>query len=114
MPKFIKTVLIDISSSSTTSSIVDLGWDNKVISFQFPTMTSTALTFVASADKAGPYVGLQDSDAATSLVIASSKVVAPTGKEKEALAAVRYIKLVAGTAETADRTVEIILSPRDR
>ena len=114
MSKFIKTVLIDISSSSTTSSIVDLGWDNKRIAFQFPAMTGTALTFLASGSVDGTYAALKNSTAAVSLTIASSSVVAPTGEMREALAAVRYLKLVSGSNEAADRVVEIILSPRDR
>jgi hypothetical protein len=110
-PVAYKTALIDISESTTISSVVDLeGY--KVAALEFGTMTGTTMTFLASSTMDGTYVALMDdAGAAISIVIASDEVIAITDAVNAmALAAVRFIKLVSGSAEVGeDRTIGVIL-----
>lgn len=106
----LQTALIDISESTTVQDdVIEVG-NHKLFSFQFGTITSTAMTFQASYDGT-TFVALND-DAGTaiSITVASDKVVAVTDSAKSmALAAVQLLKCVMGSVEAADRTIEVVL-----
>lgn len=104
------TALIDISESTTISTPLQIG-DYKLAGIQFGTMTGTAMTFQASSTVDGTYVPVYDSDGnAISITIASDTYVGITGASAAALAAVKFLKLVSGTAELADRTPILFLA----
>ena len=98
---------IDISESTTISDIVDTQ-HYKINSLHMPaTFTGTALTFQSAPTPGGTFQELRD-DAGNvvSLTVAGGDVVAVTSPATSmALAAVRFIKAVSGTAELADREI---------
>jgi hypothetical protein len=109
VPNYVKEVTI--ANGQTISGIVDLGYGSDFI-LHFPTMTGTTMTFQACDTKEGTFRQLQDGSGAVSVVIASNLAVAPTGDDKDAFRGVRYIKLVSGSAEGAERNIKVLLTPR--
>lgn len=94
------TAIIPISD--TVSNAVDLG-EMAVVGLQVPSaITSTALTFQASSD-GGTYAAVTKVDGtAYSVTVAASKyIVIPPAD----LAGIRFLKVIAGTTETAARTI---------
>ena len=94
-----------IASGQTVSDVVDLG-DSLVLGLQFATMTGTAMTFQVSQD-GETYVALKDeSGNSVSITIASNTAVSIADSAKF-LAPWRYVKLVSGSAEGAERSVKV-------
>ena len=102
-----KAVTIDISENATTSTAVDT--DGLLLSgIIFPAaMTGTAITFqVASTNTGGSFKALKETDGTdvSYTVTADSHVrVDPSG-----WAGVGAIKVVSGTAEVADRVINLV------
>jgi hypothetical protein len=107
-------ITVTIPSGGTTSSMADLG--NYVLAgIDFPAMTSTAVTF----DGANPSTDAITNPAlATFKPIASSNdtnysvTVSSTAKIRSVdpanFAGVRYLRLVSGSPEAAERTITLI------
>jgi|TARA_E500000318_G_C3567554_1_gene216352 hypothetical protein len=102
-----KAVTIDISESTTISTAVDT--DGLLLSgIIFPAaMTGTAITFqVASTNTGGTFKALKETDGTdvTYTVTADSHVrIDPSG-----WAGVGAIKIVSGSAEAADRVINLV------
>ena len=105
----VKDAVIDISVSQTTSSVVDLG-SNRLFALHMPAaFTQTAISFTVAPTSGGTYQALNDdAGVAISLTVAQGKTIGITGDNAAALAACRFIKLVAGGNEAADRTIKIL------
>ena len=94
----VKTCTIAISG--TTSGAVDLE-DAEILGLILPTLDSAALTFTVSATLAGTYVTLKSQDASTAFTItASTGGCAIESNDLEALKGYRFVKIVAGAAQT--------------
>jgi hypothetical protein len=92
-----------IASGQTVSSALFVG--SKIPAMlQLPIMTSTALTFQGSYDGA-TYQAIYLAGVVYSETVASSKDIALDGS---AFAGCQYIKVVAGSAEGAERTIVVI------
>lgn len=101
----LKTVVI--SSGGTVSTEVDTE-AFPLYAFIFGTMTGVAMTFQSSTTSGGTYVAVNDNTgAAVSITIASNKAVSLTPTLLAQLSPYRYLKLVSGTAEGADRTISV-------
>lgn len=98
-----------IASGQTTSGAIDLVGTALVGLFMPSAFTGTAVTFTAAATLTGTYLAVTDSTgAAVSATVAASKYVAlsPT-----TFAGLRYVKLVSGSSEGADRTITLATRP---
>lgn len=97
--------IVTVANGATVSSAIDLG-NLSVVGLILPVLTSTAITFQASDSLAGTYQAVKGSDGnSVSYTVASSTyvVILPT-----ALAGIRFLKLVCGSAEGAARTITVI------
>jgi len=106
----VKEVLIDISTSTTVSEAVDLG-GLKVFSIYLPAaFTGVAMTFQACDTIDGTYqVLMDDAGSAISITVAQGQVIGLTSTAASlAVAGCRFIKMVSGSAELADRVIKII------
>lgn len=94
-----------IASGQTVSNAIDLG-EMVVVGIQTPSaLTGTAFTFQASYDNV-TFCAVTTTSAAYSITVAASKyVVVPPAD----LAGVRYLKVVSGSSEGADRDVVLLL-----
>ena len=102
------SVEIDVSDSTTVSDAFDVQYF-QLLGLIFGTMTGTTMTFQVSDTLAGTYVALNDdAGSAYSITIASDKATG-LGDVMAALAPFRFIKLVSGSAEAADRTIKVVL-----
>lgn len=98
-----------IANSGTVSDALDIG-QFRLMAFQFATMTGTTMTFQASATEDGTYVAVyDDAGNAVSVTVTDDAVVAMTGSIAAALAPCRFIKLVSGSSEAAERTIKVLL-----
>jgi hypothetical protein len=100
---------VTISSGTTTSPEIDLGGTDLVGIMLPATMTSTTMTFTAATATGGTYQAVQDGAGNTiSKTISGGKYIAidPT-----TLHGVRYLKLVSGSSEGADRAITVISRP---
>ena len=105
------TVLIDISASTTVSSAVDLGeW--LIAGIICPTdLTSVAFTFEAADAEDGTYRACYDASGnAISVTVAADRHVL---LEPQTFAGASWLKLVAGSAEAADREITLVLHRRE-
>lgn len=94
-----------IASSGTVSSAVDLG-DMTLTGLIVPIMTGTALTFQVSIDGTNYYVLHDYSKAAFTVTVdgtARAFYLLPT-----TFAGWRYVKVVSGSTEGAERTITLI------
>lgn len=99
---------VTIASSGTVSNAIDLG-EGVLVGIQMPAaFTGIALTFQASDSLAGTYNAVTSISAAYSVTVAAAKYVSISPND---LAGVRFIKVVSGSAEGADR--DIILMVRN-
>lgn len=91
-----------IKANQTTSGIYNLPGDQILVNVILPAnFTGTTITFQASRDGRTFYNVYDDADTQLSATVASSRFV--TGLLK--LAGIRYLKIVAGTAQTQDTTI---------
>ena len=101
----VKESLALIENGETESNAVDLG-ELAVVGLQNGTLTSTAFTFLASYDGI-TYVAVKRVDGtAYSITVASDTytVIPPID-----LAGVRFLKIVAGSTELADRNIRVMV-----
>ena len=98
---------ITIADGETVSAAVDIG-GSTLIGFNLPAgLEGTAISFQASTSEGGTYFGVYDvSGNIISFTIAASRYVS---FDYDSLRAVRYIKLVAGTSQTGDVEIGLIL-----
>ena len=104
---------IDISESTTVSLAVDLG-SKMILGFQMPAaFTGTALTFQGATSLTGTYQSVKDGAGnAVSVTVAQGEYIALDPDLQTNLRALQFVKLVSGSAEAADRTIEILTSLR--
>ena len=101
----ILTATITISTSTTVSAEVDLDGGHLFAISTPSALTGTAITFKVSDVSGGTFNDLYD-DTGTkySVVVAPSRVIY---LDPTKFAAFRYIKLVSGSAEAADRVIKL-------
>lgn len=99
-----------IAKDGQTSGAVDLE-DCEILGLIIPTLDNAALTFTVSSALAGTYVTLKAKDASTALTItASTGGLAIASNDLEGLKGYRFVKIVAGAAQTtAARTFTWLL-----
>lgn len=98
---------VTIASSGTTSGAVDTHGMTICGIYTPDTMTGTALTLTASTSLDGTYVPVEDgAGAAISKTIDGGEYVPFNPADTAGL---RYIKVVSGTAEGAERTLTLAL-----
>jgi hypothetical protein len=107
MPTVSRGPTVTIANGATVSNAIDLG-EKAIVGIQLPSaLTSTALTFTASDVIDGTYNPVTKIDGnAYSITVAAAKyiVISPVD-----LAGIRYLKLVAGSAEAAARDIILML-----
>ena len=99
-----------IAVDTTTSNEIDTeGYP--VLGFDIPsTFNGVALAIHACAVSGGTFKALYDSDGnAIALVVAASRCVGLTGVDAQAVAAFRYLKLVADTQTTTATVIPVVL-----
>jgi len=111
-------VSVTIPANETKSSGVDLG-SNSLLAIEMPeAFNGTTITFES---KASPQINttsgqasedwdtVVDSAGSTiSWTVAAGRVVVPTAAHAAALAPIRYIRLVAGTAQNPAREIKLL------
>ena len=104
----VKEVVID--NGETVSGEVDLE-DYTAVAVMMPAaFTGTAITFQASDVSGGTFYEVTDgAGAAVSVVVSNEEIISITEAKKEALAPLRFIKLVSGSTEGAERTLKLLL-----
>lgn len=98
------------SGGTTTSGNVDLG-DKPLVALLIPASWDGGnLTITASDTAGGTYGPVYDSTGSqiTITVGGAARVVALVGTQLQAMASLRYVKLVAASAVAADRSVVVI------
>ena len=104
-----KVLTATIANGAQLSGELDLQY-YKLVALEFATMTGTALTFTAASATGGTFVDVyDDAGSQVSITIASDTVVGITGTPAGAIAPLRFVKLKSGSAEGAERTVNVIL-----
>lgn len=98
--------IITITTSTTVSAAVDLNGTHLFAIGTPSALSGTALTFQVSRDGvAANYKALYDEFGTQySIVVAANRIIF---LDPTKFAAFRYLKLVSGTAETADRTFKL-------
>ena len=100
-----------IANGGTASAEVDLGVDGfMLVGISTPTLTGTALTFQVATASGGTFRTLEKDDGnAYTLVVESSKYY-PINPDH--FLGVRFLKVVSGSAEGAERTLILHLIPQ--
>jgi hypothetical protein len=94
-----------IAISTTTSGAIDMGGMNLVGLIMPAAMTGTSMTFQGSVDGTN-YFDLYDSSGTQlSITIAASRFILLVPAD---FAAVRYLKLVSGSSEAAERSINLV------
>lgn len=101
----INTIDVTIASSETTSGVADFG-DLTLSGITLPAMTGTSVTFQVSADGTNFYT-LHDSTK-TALSVTCDGTARAFYLEPTKFAGYRWIKVVSGSAEGAERTIKLI------
>src|SRR5574343_182709 len=103
------TATITVATSTTVSAAVDLA-GCVLVGIQMPaTFTGTALTFQAATTLTGTYQAVYGTGgSAVSYTVANSRFIAV---DPAALMGVRFLKVVSGSAEGANRDIELIVRP---
>ena len=104
----VKEVVID--NGETVSAEVDLE-DYTMMAIMMPAaFTGTAITFQASDVSGGTFYEVMDGAGnAVSLVVSNEEIISITEAKKDALAPLRFLKLVSGSSEGAKRTLKLLL-----
>ena len=100
---------ITVASSATTSAEVDLG-GTEIVGLQMPAaFTGTTLKFLVSTATGGTYQTLTDGAGAdVSKTVAQGKYV---GIDPTLFRGIRFVKLVSGSSEGADRVINVFSVP---
>lgn len=98
-----------ILNTGTVSTIADLeGF--AVLGLLIPTITSATLTFQVAKERTGTYYTVKSIDASTAFTIAASTgACAVESNDLEALKGYRFIKIVAGASQGAERTLTFVV-----
>ena len=94
---------VTIANGQTTSAAVDLG-EGVLVGLQFATMTGTAITVQSAEAIDGTFVLVALRGGAFSITMASDRWIALLSEETRGLG--RYVKLISGSSEGADRTIK--------
>jgi hypothetical protein len=98
---------VTIASGDTTSAAISLGCFTPV-AIQLAAFTGTAVSFTAAVSSDGTYAAVKSTTSGTAL----SYTVAPNtfaALDPKDLYGISFIKIVAGSAQSADRTLTLYL-----
>lgn len=98
-----------ILNGQTTSAEIDLYGTQLAGLFMPAAFTGTSIKISAAATSGGTFMPVQSSGADFSLTVAASKYV-PI-ENLAIMAGVRFIKLISGSTEAADRTITLSTRP---
>lgn len=99
---------VTIASSGTESNAVDLNGTRVVGIITPAALTGTAITLKASFDGTNFHDMYNKDGVQMTITVAASRWVALAPAD---LAGVRYLKLVSGSAEAAERVISIVTRP---
>lgn len=97
-----------IANGATESGVVDLSY-YKLAAIQIPAMTGTTLTFKAAESANGTFYPVYKDDGTLATLTVSGGRIVAVDIVAGSLAALRYIKLVSGASEAAERTLTLFL-----
>jgi hypothetical protein len=105
----IVTATITVATSTTVSAAVDLH-GCALVGIQLPaTFTGTALTFQAATTLTGTYQAVYGTGgSAVSYTVAQGRFIA---LDPATLRGIRFLKVVSGSAEGANRDIELVVRP---
>jgi hypothetical protein len=104
-----ETRVARVRSGEMTSQAIGLG-DYIVGAVITPAaLTSSALTFMASTLESGEYLPVYDGETLVSMIVGPSRAIGLTGTAGDAVSTSRFIKVVCGSAEAADREITLVL-----
>lgn len=97
---------VTIAAAGTTTAAIDIG-GYQLVGISTPAaLTGTAITLQVSPSIAGTYQAAYNSAGAISYTVAASRYVAVTTNDTQGM---RFIKLVSGSAEGAERSIVLHL-----
>jgi hypothetical protein len=104
-----QTATITVATNATTTPEIDLG-GTELVGFQLPAaFTSTTITFLVSTVSGGTYQIMKDGAGNTvSKTVAQGQYIAV---DPTLFRGVRFVKLVSGSSEAADRQITLISIP---
>jgi len=100
-----QTTSLTVASGQTTSNAIDCNGQGIVGVIMPSDLTSTALTYTGSQDNSTFTALYNTSGTQLAVTCAASRIILFTPGD---LIGLQYIKLVMGTAEGADRTIQVI------
>lgn len=103
--RFDKTAVITIATSTTVSAAVDLTGTSLVAILLPAAMTGVAVSFQASVNGTDFFIVKDGSGATVSITTAAAQYIPVPASITNSI---RYIKLVSGSAEAANRTIQLI------
>lgn len=107
--RFPRTITLTVENGQTTSEAFRVG-RRAIGAVRTPaTLTSTTITFTSSGTEAGTYLPVYADGDQVSLSVSTSRHVALAGAEADAFSSVDWAKLVCGSAEGGERTIEVVL-----
>jgi len=104
----VKTVLLDITVSTTLSAEVDLAGYG-LVGLIIPTIETGAVTFQVAQASGGSFVDLKDKSAAAISITAGTGGFAVSADDLAPLCAYRYIKVKTAGTQLANRTFAFVL-----
>lgn len=105
---------VTIASGQTTSAEVALPPTYRVVGIEVPAMTGVALTVTAADAAGGTFRNLYAGSNQVSLTVdGSGRYIGFTADLAAAFDSVRWLKLVSGASEGADRTLTLVCAGRD-
>jgi hypothetical protein len=103
-PRKVKNAVI--ANDETKSSAVETGVDASVVAIVTPSsLTGTSFTFEGSVD-GSTYVPLYNEGTSYSVDVGTSRYVA---LDPAVLCGLQFIKIVSGSSEAAERTIQVVL-----
>lgn len=103
--RFDKSAVITIATSTTVSAASDLNGTSLVAILLPGTMTGVAISFQASVNGSDFFIVKDGAGSTVSITTAADQYIpVPAG----ITSSIRYIKLVSGSAEAANRTIQLI------
>lgn len=106
----LRTQTVTIANNGTVSTVLDLGAGTFLALLMPAAFTGTAITFQACLTRDGTFVAVKDDAGAdVSIVVAAARWVGLSSANMAKLAALRYLKLVSGSAEGGARSIEVVM-----
>ena len=114
MANLLASVTTTIANGGTTSSVVPIARQQRVVGVVFGPMTGTAVTVTASTTSGGTYYPLSALNTAVSFTVdGTGKYIGFNADTANAFEAAQFIKFVSNGTEGSARTITVLLLGRD-